>query len=66
MADALMDRIKAHRGAPDVYDPPTFDQMADRILELEDRIATPHGSAEAFYNGIAMEYYGKGLYKNDL
>ena len=35
MADALMDRIKAHRGAPDVYDPPTFDQMADRILELE-------------------------------
>ncbi len=38
MADALMDRIKAHRGAPDVYDPPTFDQMADRILELEDRI----------------------------
>lgn len=35
MADALMDRIKAHRSAPDVYDPPTFEQMADRIEELE-------------------------------
>ena len=35
MTDALMDRIKAHRSAPDVYDPPTFDQMADRIEELE-------------------------------
>ena len=34
MTDALMDRIKAHRSAPDVYDPPTFDQMADRIEEL--------------------------------
>jgi hypothetical protein len=30
-----MDRIKAHRSAPDVYDPPTFDQMADRIEQLE-------------------------------
>jgi hypothetical protein len=56
MTGALMDRIKAHRSAPDVYDPPTFDQMADRILELEDRIATLHGSAEAFYNGIAEEF----------
>jgi hypothetical protein len=28
MTDALLDRIKAHRSAPDVYDPPTFDQMA--------------------------------------
>ena len=34
MADALMDRIKAHRSAPTVYDPPTFEQMADRIEEL--------------------------------
>ena len=33
--NALLDRIKAHRSAPDVYDPPTFDQMADRIEELE-------------------------------
>ena len=31
MTDALMDRINAHRMAPDVYDPPTFEQMADRI-----------------------------------
>tara|TARA_B110000503_G_C6940033_1_gene326495 strand:+ start:153 stop:296 length:144 start_codon:yes stop_codon:yes gene_type:complete len=37
MNDALLDRIKAHRSAPDVYDPPTFDQMADRILELESK-----------------------------
>jgi len=36
MTDALMDRIKAHRSAPDVYDPPTFDQMADRIKQLEE------------------------------
>ena len=35
MTDALMDRIKAHRSAPDVYDPPTFEQMADYIQELE-------------------------------
>ena len=38
MADALMDCIKAHRSAPDVYDPPTFDQMADRIDELEAKL----------------------------
>ena len=35
----INDRIKAHRSAPDVYDPPTFDQMADRIAELEDKLA---------------------------
>ena len=39
MADALMDRIKAHRSAPTVYDPPTFEQMADRIEVLENKIA---------------------------
>ena len=39
MTGALMDRIKAHRSAPDVYDPPTFDQMADRIEELEAKLA---------------------------
>jgi hypothetical protein len=38
MTDALLDRIKAHRSAPDVYDPPTFDQMAERIFELEDKL----------------------------
>ncbi len=36
MTDALMDRIKAHRSAPTVYDPPTFDQMVDRIKQLEE------------------------------
>ena len=35
MSDILLDRIKAHRSAPDVYDAPTFDDMADRIEELE-------------------------------
>ena len=39
MTDALMDRIKAHRSAPDVYDPPTFDQMADRIEQTEAKLA---------------------------
>ncbi len=34
MADRLIDRIKAHRSAPDVYDAPTFEDMADRIEEL--------------------------------
>jgi hypothetical protein len=33
-----MDRIKAHRSAPDVYDPPTFDQMADRIEQTEAKL----------------------------
>jgi hypothetical protein len=33
-----MDRIKAHRSAPDVYDPPTFDQMADRIAQTEAKL----------------------------
>jgi|GEM_PF-4425307 len=35
MSDILLDRIKAHRSAPDVYDAPTFNAMADRIEELE-------------------------------
>jgi hypothetical protein len=33
--DILIDRIRAHRSAPDVYDPPTFEDMADRIMKLE-------------------------------
>jgi hypothetical protein len=49
MNDPLLDRIKAHRSAPDVYDPPTFDQMADRILELEAKRA----DAEAAVNAAA-------------
>ena len=40
MADVTVkDRIVAHRSAPDVYDPPTFDQMADHIAELEAKLA---------------------------
>jgi hypothetical protein len=41
-----MDRIKAHRSAPDVYDPPTFDEMADHIKELE------HEKKEAWLNEL--------------
>jgi len=33
--DILIDRIRAHRSAPDVYDPPTFEDMADRIMKLK-------------------------------
>ena len=39
MSDILLDRIKAHRSAPDVYDAPTFDDMADRIEELEAKLS---------------------------
>jgi len=49
MTDALMDRIKAHRSAPDVYDPPTFDQMADRIAQTEAKLA----KAEAYLQKIS-------------
>ena len=35
MSVTIKDRIVAHRSAPDVYDPPTFEAMADRIEELE-------------------------------
>jgi len=33
--DMLMHRIRAHRSAPDVYDPPTFEDMAQRIEALQ-------------------------------
>jgi hypothetical protein len=36
--DPLLDRIKAHRSSPDIYDPPTFDKMAERIFELEAKL----------------------------
>lgn len=39
MTNLLKDRIVAHRSAPDVYDPPTFEQMADHIEELEAKLA---------------------------
>ena len=35
MTDILKHRIKAHRSAPDVYDPPTFEDMANRIEWLQ-------------------------------
>ena len=36
MDDLVRDRIRAHRSAPDVYDPPTFEEMAQRIEALDD------------------------------
>lgn len=36
--DILMDRIKAHRNAPDVYDPPTFEDMAKRIEDQHEML----------------------------
>lgn len=33
--DMLMHRIRAHRSAPDIYDPPTFEDMAQRIEALQ-------------------------------
>lgn len=40
----INDRIKAHRSAPDVYDAPTFDQMAYRIEELEAKLGKATGA----------------------
>jgi hypothetical protein len=42
----ISDRIKAHRSAPDVYDPPTLEQMAERIEELEAKLE----AAEAMFD----------------
>lgn len=35
----LIDRIRAHRSAPDVYDPPTYEQMAVCIEELDRKLS---------------------------
>jgi hypothetical protein len=48
----ISDRIKAHRSAPDVYDPPTFDQMADRIEELEAKLAVAVEIANSAVNAL--------------
>lgn len=48
MKATIKDRIIAHRSAPDVYDPPSFEQMADRIEELEANLA----KAVAFIKGV--------------
>lgn len=39
MKVTIKDRIAAHRSAPEVYDPPSFEQMADCIEELEANLA---------------------------
>jgi predicted RNase H-like nuclease (RuvC/YqgF family) len=43
----VKDRIVAHRSAPDVYDPPTFEQMANRIEELEAKLEAAEASTDA-------------------
>ena len=57
MSDILLDRIKAHRSAPDVYDAPTFNDMADRIEELEGRLA----KAEVIVRIIASDKWEERL-----
>lgn len=59
MSDLLKDRIRAHRSAPDVYDPPSFEDMARRIeeLEAENHLLKTSGIAEvAVRNPNVMEY----------
>ena len=57
--DALLDRIKAHRSAPDVYDPPTFDEMADRIFELEMYHNMTHQDVTIFERTVTGSRIGK-------
>ena len=57
MSDILLDRIKAHRSAPDVYDAPTFNDMADRIEELEDMLE----KAEVIVRIIASDKWEERL-----
>ena len=63
MSDILLDRIKAHRSAPDVYDAPTFNAMADRIEELEAELAKKDGCLEETYrrwkNGADLRVLAK-------
>ena len=61
----ISDRIKAHRWAPDVYDAPTFDQMADRIEELEAKLAKAVG-ALVVINALAPESMVNGYSQSDL
>lgn len=53
--DMLMHRIRAHRSAPDVYDPPTFEEMAERIEKLEKAYDAWAGIAER-YKSITEKY----------
>lgn len=58
MSATLKDRIVAHRTAPDVYDPPTFDAMADRIEELEAKLAKAVEALSYYANHeILIQYY---------
>jgi len=57
MTDALMDRIKAHRSAPDTYDPPTFNQMADRIEQTEAKLTKAVEIGNEMAASIKGNYY---------
>jgi hypothetical protein len=56
MEEMISDRIKAHRSAPDVYDAPTFDQMADRIEKLEAKLPDVDWSKPEIYRWRAAWY----------
>ena len=69
MSDILLDRIKAHRSAPDVYDAPTFDDMADRIEELEAKLSKSEAllakavEAERVYcANVVKHFYDNGFF----
>lgn len=53
--DILMDRIKAHRSVPDVYDPPTFEDMARRIEDQHEMLEKLIAGVE-----IVLEEWDRG------
>ena len=63
MTDALMDRIKAHRSAPTVYDPPTFEQMADYIQELTLQLLATQGQAADLLDKLTKAVEERDEYK---
>lgn len=76
--DAIYHRIRAHKADPDVYDPPTFEQMADRIEKLiaenkriNDQITEKQHAAKngaVTYNGDLAKVVGdvQGDVKGDV
>ena len=56
--DMLMHRIRAHRSAPDIYDPPTFEAMAERIEELEAKLEKAMELAN-----LVVEFSDRALWK---
>ena len=77
MKATIKDRIVAHRSSPDVYDPPSFEQMADRIEELEELLKAAQDDAkeaEAYAEELeaklakaveALRFYAQGEWPGD-